>query len=169
MQDRDFKATAANLANQSRAASAELQRMAHERAAQDLLMVIRDIDDRIQTILNQEISPPGSLNTVTISHMNAEAERLSVQAGESHSYERFIAQAQLKGTVIEAKARQLIYLIKQMRIFLQQFSELKNLASTPTICYYSEKIYSILYLAENIGGLPSDTRTFFASVSDKHG
>lgn len=169
LQDREFKKTSEHLTEQAENSAREFQRISNERIAQELMHVMRDIDTRIEKIFQEVISPPEASHQLTIALMNAEAERLALHNGHSQAYQEFLSLARERGSIIEAKTREIIYLISKMRVFLEQYAGAMSGAYTPTICYYADKTSQILYLAEDIGGLPADTRSFFASIADKHG
>lgn len=143
--------------------------MASERLGEEFLHVIRDIDERLASLLRTVISPPGVAQATTISQMVAEAERLATFGGTSASFTQFLHQANTPGSVIEVPVREIKYLVNKLREFLGHYSKHKATGFAPVLVYYAEKADQLLYMLEALGGMPADTRKFFATIGDLHG
>jgi hypothetical protein len=168
-QDKESRETAALLTTQVETARKELSLLQEGRLSEELLHVVKDIDQRIEFLLKIDISEPGTHPRLNITHMVSESERVQTSDCASPAYDKFITQARTPGTVVEAPVREIIYLVEKMREFLSDYSQLKDGAYTPVIVYYADKVFQLLHMLEHIGGLPSDTRQFFAKVGDPHG
>ena len=168
LQQREARDSTARLAEQTDFARKQFEEARIDRVGEELLHVIRDIDFRLQKILSVDVSSPGSVPVVNISHMVAEAERLASMGGTSNSLEQFVALAQQPGSLIEASVREMRYLVLKLREFLEQYSKLKSTSYAPLVVYYADKGYRLLDMLEALDGLPSDTRRFFATISDSH-
>ncbi len=101
--------------------------------------------------------------------MVAEAERLATSGGTSASFAQFLLQADTPGSVIEAHVREIKYLVNKLREFLGHYSKHKATGFAPVLVYYADKAYQLLHMLEAVGGMPADTREFFATVGDLHG
>lgn len=169
VQQREARAASEQLAVQTELARKELESLASERLGEEFLHVIRDIDQRLASLLQSVISPPGVAQATTISQMVAEAERLATSGGTSASFNQFLHQANTPGSVIEAPVREIKYLVNKLREFLGHYSKHKATGFAPVLVYYADKAYQLLYMLEALGGMPADTRKFFATVGDLHG
>jgi hypothetical protein len=167
-QERESRAAAKELSEQTELARQELQHSRADRLGEELLQVIRDIDSRLVSLLATDISATASNPRVTIELMVAEAERLASTGGDSHAFRQFVQNARCSGSVVEAPVREIKYLVAKMREFLQQYSRHRSTTFAPLIVYYADKIYRLVPMLEAVGGIPDDTRTFFATVSDAH-
>jgi hypothetical protein len=169
-QQRESRAAAKELSEQTELTRQELKNSREDRLSEELLHVIRDIDDRLMELLNTDISSPtGSNPMVTIGHMVAEAERLASTGGESQAFIQFIQHARSPGSIVEAPVREIKYLVTRMREFLEQYSRHRSTTYAPLVVYYADKVYRLLHMLEEVGGIPEDTREFFATVGDAHG
>ena len=168
-QERESRAAAKELSEQTELARQELQHSRADRLSEELLQVIRDIDSRLVSLLATDISAPESNPRVTIGLMVAEAERLASTGGESEAFVQFVQKARSSGSVVEAPVREIMYLVEKMREFLEQYSLHKSTTYAPLIVYYADKVYRLLHMLEAVGGLADDTRQFFATISDAHG
>lgn len=169
VQQREARAAAEQLAAQTEIARKELEAFGSERLGEEFLHVIRDIDQRISTLLKTVVSPPGAAQTVTISQMVAEADRLTTLGGSSASFTQFLHHANEPGSVVEAPVREIKYLVNKLREFLGHYSKHKATGFAPVLLYYADKAYQLMNMLEAVGGMPADTRKFFATVSDLHG
>ena len=167
-QQRESRAAAIELSEQTELARQELKHSRADRLGEELLHVIRDIDDRLMELLNTDISATVSNPRVTIGLMVAEAERLASTGGESQAFSHFVKHARSAGSVVEAPVREIKYLVAKMREFLEQYSRHRSTAYAPLVVYYADKVYRLLHMLEEVGGIPEDTREFFATVGDAH-
>ena len=168
-QQRESRAAARELSEQTELTRQELKNSREDRLSEELLHVIRDIDDRLMELLNTDISPTGSNPMATIGLMVAEAERLASTGGESQAFIQFVQHARSPGSVVEAPVREIKYLVTRMREFLEQYSRHRSTTYAPLVVYYADKVYRLLHMLEEVGGIPEDTREFFATVGDAHG
>lgn len=168
LQRAESREAAERFAAQHEIAKRELAAYASERTTSELLVVVRDIDDRLNRILGSSVGEPGAHPQVTVAMMISEADRLRRHGGESPSHAKFVALAQQKGTVVESLVRDMTDLIEQLRQILATFSETRGTSQTPLIVYYANKAYGMLSLLEDVGTLPPYTRASLATVSDKH-
>lgn len=168
-QERESRASAKELSEQTELARRELQHSRDDRLSEELLQVIRDIDGRLTFLLSTDISTPTSNPRVTIALMVAEADRLALSGGQSAAFDQFIRLARSTGSLVEAPVREIKHLVIKMREFLQQYSHHRSTTYSPLIVYYADKAYSLLHMLEAVGGIPGDTREFFATISDSHG
>lgn len=169
VQQREARAAGAELAAQTEIARKELETFGSERLGEEFLLVIRDIDQRLSALLQRVISPQGGFQETTISQMVAEADRLATSGGISTSFAQFLLQANAPGSVIEADVREIKYLVSKLREFLGLYSTHKATGFAPVLQYYADKAYQLMNMLEAVGGMPEDTREFFATVSDPHG
>ncbi len=164
----EARETAERFASQHAIAKRELDAYAIERITSELLVVVRDIDDRLKHILSCPVGEPGTHPQITVAMMISEAERLRRHGGTSQSYSKFVALARQHGTVVESLVRDMTNLIEQLRQILTTFSKVRGTSQAPLIVYYANKAYEMLSLLEDVGTLPPDTRSSIATVSDKH-
>lgn len=169
LQAREFHAASILLSQQAKAAQEQLDLLKRQQLREDLLHVIREISNGLDDFIALDVSAPGSQVRISVSLVLAEAQRIATEGGSSASYSAFLAYAMESGTVVEAHVRTANYLIKQMRIFLEQYSQFEGNSYSPMILYYANKSYRLLDLLETIGCLPADARQFFATITDKHG
>jgi hypothetical protein len=151
---------------QGRLAREESEATRRDKVSRELLEVIKDIDERIQKILATSISPSSHAPSLAISHMASEAERLANSEEESAAYASFLEQAGIKGTLVEASTRELLYLIEKMRKFIGDYSDARQGTYAPIIEYYADKVFHLLHLAHDLGGAKGDFFEFFATVAD---
>jgi len=168
VQAREFRSSAQLLQRQTKSAEEQLEILRNDRVRDDLLHVIKDIDTRIDGILEASVSDAQSLTETTIKQMLSEAQRLRRQGGTSAAYAQFLTMAQRSGTVVEAYTRELQFLVSRLRDFLQTYSSITKASFSPTLIYYADKAYQLMDLLEDIGDLPDDTRAFFSTISDHH-
>jgi hypothetical protein len=169
VQQREARGASEQLAAQTEIARKQLDALGSERLGEEFLHVIRDIDERLSNLLQTVISPPGAVQTTTISQMVAEAERLASFGGTSASFSQFLHQANTPGSVVEAPVREIKYLVNKLREFLGDYSKHKATGFAPVLVYYADKAYQLMHMLEALGGLSPDTRKFFATVGDLHG
>jgi hypothetical protein len=139
VQQREARSAAEQLAAQTEIARKEFEAFGSERLGEEFLHVIRDIDQRLSTLLQTVISPPGSAQTVTISQMVAEADRLVAFGGSSASFTQFLHHANAQGSVVEAPVREIKYLVNKLREFLGHYSRHKATGFAPVLLYYADK------------------------------
>ncbi|MEA9787943.1 hypothetical protein VDF90_11940 [Xanthomonas campestris pv. raphani] len=169
VQQREARAAAEQLAAQTDIARKEFEAFGSERLGEEFLHVIRDIDQRLSKLLESVISPAGALQTVTISQMVAEADRLTSFGGSSGSFAQFLRHANEPGSVVEAPVREIKYLVNKLREFLGHYAKHKATGFAPVLVYYADKAYQLMNMLEAVGGMPADTRKFFSTVSDRNG
>jgi hypothetical protein len=169
LQQRESRAASKLLAEQTDIARKELEVFSSERLGEEFLHVIRDIDQRLSVLLLEVVSPPGAHQRLTISQMVAEADRLAMQQGNSPAFAEFLNCANAPGSVVEALVREIKYLVNKLREFLDHYSRYKAKGFAPVLVYYADKAYQLMNMLEATGGIPPDTRQFFATVSDSHG
>jgi hypothetical protein len=169
VQQREARAAAKQLAAQTEIARRELEALSSDRLGEEFLHVIRDIDFRISNLLQTIISPPEAAQPVTINLMVPEAERLAQKGGTSASFTQFLHYANLPSSIVEAPVREIKYLVNKLRDFLEHYSKHKATGFAPVLVYYADKAYQLMDMLEAVGGMPADTRQFYASVSDLHG
>ncbi len=169
LQAREFRSASKLLSRQVDSSSEQLSILRDARIREDIIHVVKDIDERIGELLTTNVSKPGTHPQLTITHMVAEGQRLKRHGGSSSGYSQFLEVARSSGSVVEASIREIIYLMGNMREFLERYSCFEQGTNSPVILYYADKCYQLLDMLENIGGLESDTRQFFATVSDRHG
>lgn len=168
VQQREARAAAKQLAAQTEFARRELEEFGSERLGEEFLHVIRDIDQRLSKLLESVISPGGAAQTVTIAQMVAEADRLASFGGSSDSFSQFLRYANERGSVVEAPVREIKYLVNKLREFLGHYAKHKATGFAPVLVYYADKAYQLMHMLEAVGGMPADTRQFFATVRDRN-
>lgn len=146
----------------------EFEGFIKEKLASELLVVIRDIDARLDSVRNSKVSPPQAEHTLTVALMVAEGNRVRNPLGQSDSYTNFITVAQENGTLVEAIVSEMASLVFEMRDVLAQFSDYQGTAQAPLIVYYANKTYPLITVLEDVGAVDHTTREFFATVSDRH-
>jgi preprotein translocase subunit SecG len=139
-----------------------------EKHASELLAVIRDIDVRLDHVLNAKVSQSETQHAVTVALMVAEGNRVGDALAQSDNYIEFIADARKNGTFAQALVRDLASLVNEMRDVLAQSSNYRGTAQAPLIVYYANKTYPLITLLEGAGAVDYTSREFFAMVSDKH-
>jgi hypothetical protein len=169
LQQRESRAASKQLAAQTEIARKELETFSSERLGEEFLHVIRDIDQRLSALLLEVISPTNAPQTITISQMVAEADRIRMQGGSSPAFTQFLHYANSPGSVVEATVREIKYLVNKLREFLEHYSKHKAQGFAPVLVYYADKAYQLMNMLEAIGGLPPKTREFFATISTPHG
>lgn len=169
IQQKEARAAAEQLREQTEVARKEFEAARADRVGEELLLVVREIDTRLARLLETDVSAPGTYPQVTISLLAAEAERLATVGGVSPSFQQFVKIARDPGSIVEAQVREIRYLVLKLRDFLEHYSKLKSTSYAPVIVYYADKVYQLLHLLEAVGGMPQNTREFFATVSDTHG
>ncbi|WP_271409279.1 hypothetical protein [Pseudomonas sp. Q1-7] len=168
VQQREARLAARQLSEQTEIARREFESLISDRVGDELLHVTRDIDQRLSSLLQTVISPPGAPQVVTIAQMAAEAERFATVGGSPGAFQEFVRIGNTPGTVVEASVREIKYLISRLRSFLEHYSRLRGGSFAPVLIYYSDKAYQLIYMLEALGDIPDDTREFFATVSDAH-
>lgn len=169
LQASEFKQATQHLSAQTRLAREEAEANRRDKISLELLEVIKDIDARIGAVLATDISEPGTVLRVTVSHMASEAERLSNSDETSAAYESFLEQAGAKGSIVEASTRELLHLVEKMREFITDYSNARQGSYAPVIVYYADKVFHLLHLVHDLGGAKGDTFQFFATIADSHG
>jgi hypothetical protein len=169
LQAHESRVASEHLAAQAEAARQQLKILVDDRLREDLLHVVKDIDSRLKQLLETNVSTSGSYPQVTIALMVAEGRRIASGGEQSAAYSIFVKTSRTPGTVVEAPIREIIDLVGKMREFLGQYSRFAHGSYSPFILYYADKCYRLLDMLEEIGGLPDDTRQFYATISDAHG
>jgi hypothetical protein len=147
-------------------AKKELDQIRRDRLVQDMLVAIRDIDARIEKILEHPLGNQNDLMQPTMYLMNAEAERIHNEKGQtSPAYESFISLAKTKGTVVEAKTRELDYLIRTMHEFFKNRALSTDNHYTLALRYYAQKGVRLFHMMRDIGILSSDTEDSFKNIA----
>ena len=139
-----------------------------EKVASELLAVLKDIDQRLDVVLNKVVGPVDSDTQLTVALIVAEGNRVRASGTSSPSYSRFVSIASDSGTVVEATIRAMADLVGEMKDVLEQFSQYRGTAQAPLIVYYANKTHQVLTPLEDVNAIDHTTREFFATVSDKH-
>lgn len=165
-QGSDFRISLELLQRQTNSAEEQVNAMRQERARDEMLHVVKEIDSHIERILDSVVSGPGSIN-LTIRQMKSEAQRhrANSKAPLLGAYEEFVRYAKTSGSVVEAHVRELVYLIRQGRKFLEAHAAM-HFEYTPTLKYYADRFGSLMDMVEDVGGLPADTRAFFTHIAN---
>jgi len=158
VQQRESRTASKQLAEQTEIARKELETFSSERLGEEFLHVIRDIDQRLSTLLLEVISPPNAPQVITISQMVAEADRIEMQGGSSPAFTQFLHYANSPGSVVEAPVREIKYLVNKLREFLEHYSNYKAKGFAPVLVYYADKAYQLMNMLEAIGEMPPNTR-----------
>lgn len=170
VQQREARSAAKHLTEQTEIARKELEALGSERIKEEFLHVIRDIDQRLSDLMQTVISPPGVAQTTTIFLMVAEADRFASSGKKfDGAFKEFVLRVNDPGSVVEAPVREIKYLVKKLREFLEHYSKHRATEFAPILVYYADKGHRLMNMLEAVGGLPPDTREFFATVSDQHG
>lgn len=169
LQASEIERTSRHLSEQVRLACEEAETARRDRLSQELLVVIKDLDARINAVLSSTVSPPGKTPLLTIWHMTSEAERLAQSTESSSQYDEFIRLAHEKGSMVEASTRELLHLVEKMREFIFEYSSARQGSYAPIIVYYADKVFHLLHLIHDLGGAKEDTFQFFATIADPHG
>lgn len=168
-QAKEFRSSAELLQRQTKSAEEQLTMLRVDRLRDDLLHVIKEIDARVEQILEIDISMQGSPTASTIRQMQSEAQRLRRLGGDSPAYRAFLLVAKTPGAVVEAPIRELTYLIERMREFLKNYSETQGADLSLTLIYYADKSSRLMDMLEDVGGLSDGTRAFFATMCSTAG
>ena len=168
IQGKALEDTKREMSKQTDAANKQLRDMQEARLVEEAVAVLRAIDSRIESLLETSASPVHVENSVTLRQMVAESERLA-GTNAVGAYLAFIETARDPGSVAEALTRDLEWHVARMRRFLESLSLSIRGQQSPSITFYADRVYRLVYLLEDIGRVPEDTRSFFATVSDSHG
>lgn len=120
--------------------------------AKEVLIIIKDIDKRIDELLKTDVSKQKN-GSVLIHHMVSEAERVAGNGSsleESDSYFEFKEYAQKSGKEVEAYTRELRRLILNLYGFLKKYSQEKLGSYSPLIEYYKYKNSSLVLMLNDI-------------------
>ncbi|SIR11574.1 hypothetical protein SAMN05421829_1105 [Aromatoleum tolulyticum] len=168
IQREELRRASEHLSEQTSLARKQLDELASDRLAQELLHVIKEIDARLDQVTRTVVSPEGSEPSLTVSLLVAEGERLRASGGHSAAYHQFVRLSQEKGTVVEAVVREMTHLVAEMQDVLAQFSQVRGSSYAPLIVYYANKVYRLLTPLEDVHAITCTVREFYATVSDKH-
>lgn len=167
-QGTDFRVSLELLQRQTNSAEEQVNAMRQERAGEEMLHVVKEIDAHIERILNVVVGGATSTIPLTFRQMKSEAERIKANAKARyvHAYQKFVEEATTSGSVLEAHARELVYLVGQARKFLEAYATSNNSYYPPTLRFYADRCGSLMDMVEDFGGLPSDTRQVFARIAN---
>lgn len=165
-QGSDFRVSLELLQRQTNSAEEQVNAMRQERAGEEMLHVVKEIDAHIERILNVEVGGTGPIK-LTMRQMKSEAERVKAnsKAPYAGAYMKFVQEATTSGSVLEAHARELVYLVGQARKFLEAYAEINQSYYPPTLRFYADRCESLMDMVEDIGGLTPDTRAVFARIA----
>jgi hypothetical protein len=166
-QGEDFRVSLELLRRQTNSAEEQVNAMRQERAGEEMLHVVKEVDAHIERILNVEVGGTGSA-LVNIRQMKSEAERVKANPKAPYvgAYLQFVQQATTSGSIVESHARELVYLVGQARKFLEAYAAINPSYYPPTLKFYADRCESLMDMVEDIGGLPPDTRAVFARIAN---
>jgi len=166
MQQREARAAAQQLAEQTEIARKEFEAFAAGRLEQELLHVIREIDQRLAKLLQTVVSAPGADPIIRIFDMVAEADRLAQVKDWSKSYETFCFYANQPGSIVEARVREIKYLVNKLREFVEHYNAHRARDFAPVLLYYADKAYQLRNMLNGVG-MPAETWKTFKAVIDR--
>jgi hypothetical protein len=162
----EFRDSLQLLQRQTASAEEQVTALREERTLNDLLHVIKELDARIERVLDIVITSHGPI-VLTVRQMKSEAERLRRDSSgpSSPAYRDFVGITKQPGSVVEAHIREMTYLVRKTREFLEAYAALQPGQFSPTLRYYADKCGDLMDLVEDVGNLPTGTREFFTRVA----
>jgi len=166
-QGAEFRDSLQLLQRQAISAEEQVKAMRLERMQAEMLHVMKDIDERLERILNFVVTGPG-IQELTVRRMASEAQRLKrhPDAASLEKYEEFVRIAQWPDSVIGTRVQELVSLVRKSREFLEAYDELQSGPFSPMLRYYADKCRDLMYLVEDVGNLPADSREFFSHIAN---
>ncbi|WP_368623426.1 hypothetical protein [Paraburkholderia sp. BR13444] len=165
-QGAEFRDSLQLLQRQTTSAEDQVKALREERTLDDLLHVVKELDSRIERVLDIVITTQGPI-VLTVREMKSEAQRLkrTPSGPPSPAYRNFVDIAKRPGSVVEAHVRELTYLVQKTCEFLEAYAALQPWLISPTLRYYAEKCSDLMDMVEDVGNPPIGTRGFFASIA----
>lgn len=141
----------------------QMRQLSIDRQAEEVLLVIKDIDSRIRELMEVVVGGVGT-DQLKIHHMVAEAERGAGVLGSSDSYSKFVFIARQSGSIVEATARELRNHIIALHSFLIRYPYSKEGKYAPIIEHYTTKARRIVLMLHEIQELPETVNRYFKIV-----
>lgn len=139
----------------------QLDQFLADKRGQEIMVVVKDIDERVSQLLQTEIGGMEGANVLRLHHMVSEAGRREDVHGSADSYFKFLQQAKIPGALIEAPVRVLKDQVAYMRRFLIKYPLDQNGEYTAIVEYYMQKTRPVAIMLNDVEGLPEDIRNFF--------
>lgn len=131
----------------------QVRQLSIDRQAEEVLVVIKDIDSRIRELMEIVVGGVGT-DKLKIHHMVAEAERGAGVLGNSDSYTQFVYIARQPGSIVESTVRELRNQIIALHSFLIRHPYSQEGKYAPIIEYYTTKARHIVLMLHEVQGLP---------------
>ncbi|RKR70981.1 hypothetical protein [Marinobacter nauticus] len=138
-----------------RSADAAQQQIDHLKLAakqEDLIRIIRLIDQEIGQLRQTLVSEPGTQPAITVDHIAHEVYRQSTGQAPTGAFAKFLDVARTPGTVVEALYTQLTTAISELSSYLQELETVSD-SQTSVVQYFKRKNERVVGLARSAGGV----------------
>lgn len=143
----------------------QLREASIEKRSAEILAVIRDMDARIDTLLETEVGKvfdAGGTIILKVRHMTSEAGKKDRSSGLSDSYFSFLSTARVEGSVIESSTRDLRRLVISMHEFISLHPQGPRNELLPITKYYADKTRPVAIMINDIEALSGELRHFYS-------
>jgi hypothetical protein len=146
--------------------SKQIRQLSRDRHAEEILLVIKDIDSRIRELM--EVAVGGvDASELRIHHMIAEAERGAPVLANSDAYAQFVLIARQSGSLVEATVRELRSQVISLHSFLIRYPHNEEGGYAPIIEHYTQKVSGVVLMLREIKALPDAVERYFTSPGDR--
>lgn len=136
-----------------------------EKKSAEILLVIRDMDARIHTLLETEVGKTFDsvgATSLRIRHMVSEAGKKDRASGPSDSYFSFLSTARVEGSIVESSTRDLRHLVISMQELIALHPVGPRNELLPITKYYSNKTRPVAILINDIEALSGELKHFYS-------
>lgn len=138
----------------------QVRQLSFDRQAEEVLVVIKDIDSRIMELMEFVVGGVGT-DKLKVHHMVAEAERGAGVLGSSDSYSTFVYIAHQSSSIVESTVRELRDQIIALHSFLIRYPYRQEGKYAPIIEYYTAKARRIVLILHEVKDLPEAVTRHF--------
>jgi hypothetical protein len=146
-----------------RSADAAQQQIDHLKLSakqEDLIKIIRLIDQEIVQLRQTLVSEPGAQPAITVDHIAHEVHRLSTGEMPTGALAKFLDVARTPGTVVEALYTQLTTAISELSSYLQELEGV-SASQTSVVQYFKRKNERVVGLIRSAGGVDRQVLSYF--------
>lgn len=153
--------------NEFRAAAAatqmQIDAIREQASREELVSIIHALSDAIESILNEAVSPSGSLPVLQLRHVVHEGWRLRALPPQGGPYREYVNQPRSGGSLVEALHNRLRVAADGLANFLPIYGKMVG-QDSPILRYYTAKFLGIGLLLAEVGGTSGQTIEFFRNA-----
>lgn len=160
IQRTELKQARAEFRRSADAAQQQIDHLKLSAKQEDLIRIIRLIDQEICQLRQTLVSEPGTQPEITIDHIAHEVYRQSAGHLPTGAFAKFLDVARTPGTVVEALYTQLTTAISELSSYLQELESISD-SEGSVVQYFKRKNERVVVLIRSAGGVDQQVLSYF--------